>query len=727
MTSSIKTSTLTRLLDKRKLIVNEVQNSIQKLSSLSYNLSALENSYTTAPLEEDFDEDQKFNAEAIQMLVREIELDQKCLFKLKERFSKKNISIGVLGLARQGKSTLLQSLSGLNSKIIPGGSGLHCTGVKSFITNSESEVIDIEVKFYTREHFFQHRILPYFNDLGITPVPRNLAEFEVSESPEPKEGENPTAISKYKKLRDIHDNLSKFNYLLTGLSKPIAIDEIQEYVIQHDENRNPIYKYLSVEQLDIICPFPYSDLGDLTLIDMPGIGDTSIIDEGALVKELVNKVDFLLFIRKPDPLGDVWGSVDLDLYDACSQTIAELGIPAVGIKDNSFLILNHVNINPALNNYHNCQDMADGTERNGMQFSDVAIIDCMNKEEVSQKILGNIASSFVNKISQLDDGILSHSKSKLLSIFDRAIAFIAHLEKLEVPEKDLDLYTFKELFNNLWNFQTNEFENLLEQKYSLKNEANALTYNHFKETERTIKLLLNKLTETDINLSRNALGSYNKAYEDFLNEYKTHITNEFSQLDDILQKALQEIKGEVYAILKNQGRLSYVDQLRGASFDSILSDEVDNISELRNSILSFRNFQLSYLGFLHFKIREHLDILTPDYLEIRLSRSDSASDILRYVRHSVQACLYQIQKEFRKWSQDINMILFSLLEEFLNQIFRSKHAKDNWEIFYQRNRVKIWPERFGVVEEKQNQYAKFKLYIENTKKVTNEHILNIYE
>ena len=48
---------------------------------------------------------------------------------LKNRFSRPTLNIGVIGRARQGKSRLLQSLSGLTSQEIPDGDRESCTGV----------------------------------------------------------------------------------------------------------------------------------------------------------------------------------------------------------------------------------------------------------------------------------------------------------------------------------------------------------------------------------------------------------------------------------------------------------------------------------------------------------------------------------------------------------------------------------------------------------------------
>jgi ABC-type phosphate/phosphonate transport system ATPase subunit len=49
------------------------------------------------------------------------------LEKLQARFSCDTLNIGVIGIMRQGKSTLLQSLTGLGNNVIPAQSGGACT------------------------------------------------------------------------------------------------------------------------------------------------------------------------------------------------------------------------------------------------------------------------------------------------------------------------------------------------------------------------------------------------------------------------------------------------------------------------------------------------------------------------------------------------------------------------------------------------------------------------
>jgi predicted GTPase len=66
---------------------------------------------------------------------KETERLRAVLHRIQKRFSRDRIQIGVLGRARQGKSTLLQKLTGLDDTVIPSGNVDHCTGARSVIVN----------------------------------------------------------------------------------------------------------------------------------------------------------------------------------------------------------------------------------------------------------------------------------------------------------------------------------------------------------------------------------------------------------------------------------------------------------------------------------------------------------------------------------------------------------------------------------------------------------------
>ena len=118
-----------------------------------------------------------------QTLLNQIESELVTLAKLNTRFSRDTLNIGVVGRAGQGKSYLLQSLSGLTSQEIPTGNRSHCTGVRSKIYHNPNVNTHGEVTFHSKYSFLEEVIAPYYNKLQLGVKPSSLEEFRSTSLP----------------------------------------------------------------------------------------------------------------------------------------------------------------------------------------------------------------------------------------------------------------------------------------------------------------------------------------------------------------------------------------------------------------------------------------------------------------------------------------------------------------------------------------------------------------
>lgn len=85
------------------------------------------------------------------------------------------------------------------------------------------------------------------------------------------------------------------------------MEKIREYVAQDDvKGKQVYYNYLAVKKVEIESQFPHSDIGQIAVVDLPGLGDTGVGDVERMIKVLSEDVDFALFMRKPNPGGDYW-------------------------------------------------------------------------------------------------------------------------------------------------------------------------------------------------------------------------------------------------------------------------------------------------------------------------------------------------------------------------------------------------------------------------------------
>ena len=77
--------------------------------------------------------------------------------KLEKRFQRPSVRIAFIGHERQGKSTFLQSMTGLPNEVIPAYDGTSCTGAISVIQNKETDTpFQAEIDFYTVPEFLEN-------------------------------------------------------------------------------------------------------------------------------------------------------------------------------------------------------------------------------------------------------------------------------------------------------------------------------------------------------------------------------------------------------------------------------------------------------------------------------------------------------------------------------------------------------------------------------------------
>jgi hypothetical protein len=216
------------------------------------------------------------------------------LDRLYYRFSRKTLNIGVVGRARQGKSRLLQSLTGLTAQEIPDGNGAHCTGVRSTIFHRPNQKTEATVLFHDEKSFLVDRLAPYYSGLELGSCPMTIDRFANSPLPELSghKAADPVSRAQYVHLLLYKEKLVDYQHLIGHAPHQIEADKIREYVAQDTPDGKRIYNnYLAVKEVQIYCDFPNPDVGQISLIDMPGLGDTGIGDEMRMLKTLGKDVD----------------------------------------------------------------------------------------------------------------------------------------------------------------------------------------------------------------------------------------------------------------------------------------------------------------------------------------------------------------------------------------------------------------------------------------------------
>jgi len=228
--------------------------------------------------------------------------------------------------------------------------------------------------------------------LGLGAKPKTLQGF-ASNLPQPPSQKSSELNAKYEHLCKYHQNLDKYQSLLSSDSIQIESNRIREFVAQDTvDGKGAYYNCLAVKEVKIFCPFPNNEVGRLALVDMPGLGDTGIGGSERMIRTLGRDIDFVLFVRRPRIGGDDWFDFDTQLYDTANNALTELPI-----EDWSFMVLNRDASNSVL-----CEIFAEKMQVKHIKVKQTIIANCADEVEANNEILGSVLDYLVNRIDILD-------------------------------------------------------------------------------------------------------------------------------------------------------------------------------------------------------------------------------------------------------------------------------------------------------------------------------------
>lgn len=628
------------------------------------------------------------------------------LGKLQIRFCRDTLNIGVVGRARQGKSRLLQSLTGLTAAEIPDGDRQHCTGVRSTIQHNSRVDTYGEVWFYSEQSFLDEVISPYYEKLYLGAKPITITEFAnnpLLPLPNNIPGyAEPGAM--YEHLTRYHKNLDNYRHLLREPSpRRISKDEIREYVAQDTpDGERYFFNYLAVREVKIVCHFPNADVGKIALVDMPGLGDTGVGDEERLMRTLGQDIDAALFVRMPRSSGDHWGDVDVRLYDKSREALVDLPLELW-----SFMVLNQTDANSTNgDNSKNCRDLAGDIARKHINVCKCLTVNCANSEEAN-KLLDQVLDYLELKITDLDQKYASSCQQRLMQLQSEVNTELEKASKAlgKSTDNDPENALFESKFKEFWGGLKNELEKLLKE---LRQKREAEDTNFKQQVEATLENCRNDTgipTIEEIEKRNNVDGGYALAYGNYLNEIRAHLSKHFLSLDEGLKRSLDQVKSQVAEVLIEKASLGGLTEARGVEFIKAIAEQLPEqlrsgkASELKFGFQMLADFELSYRGLIQHRIRQHLDGLTPnEAVTLQLATPPNAQQVLLNLKTAHTEAIYKCEKPLEDLLCEPSQAAFAIVEEFLDRILRVADLDIEWRIFLRQVRSQVWDE-FKILAE----------------------------
>ncbi|MGB3638162.1 MAG: hypothetical protein WBA39_11400, partial [Rivularia sp. (in: cyanobacteria)] len=629
----------------------------------------------------------------------------KNLEKLKRRFARDTLNLGVIGIARQGKSRLLQSLTGLSTTEIPDSDKGFCTGARCTIHHRPEVATYGMVFFHSEKTFLDEIIRPYFEKLSLGDAPETLEEFAMPLPPLPEEiaGDSMLCKAQYRYLEKYHNHFEEYrSLLLEAETKQIQKHEIREYVAQNDpDGVNNYFKYMAVQKVELFCEFPNVDIGKIALVDMPGLGETGIGAEEKLIKILGEEVDAAIFVRFPKPPGGDWEAKDVELYSTANKA------SRLPIKEWSFMVLNrHDNGD----NLGQCEYLAKSLDKQVIEvIKPVIIANCADPTEANTNILDRILEYLIQNIERLDRDYCTFSYQELLRIHNAVSIEVEKARKaLGVPsiigsDDAIEVPDFRPLFRKVWEQLTDQLEELLKelQQDGYKQQIAKMYADKIQEVETYCFDSRDSVIPdfAEIERIRNTKGSYSAAYNIYLHKCRTHLSREFLKIDDGLDVLIDDVKSEVTDVLfaETGGMLSSLTDKDGIEFLKYMANNLPNTPSLQRIKEGFEiisNFHISYRNLFQHRIRQYLDVLTPDKTS-GLNDKPTAEEIQQKLNFFYDKAVSECVSELEQFSSEPGDAAFGIVEEFVDQVLRSDDAEDGWEQIYYQERAQVWGNKFA--------------------------------
>ena len=609
------------------------------------------------------------------------------------RLHRPYLTIGAVGRSGQGKSRFLQSLTGLTDQEIPAGAGGFMTGVPSMIRHQAGPTT-AEVELHDEASFLADVIRPYYSELGLGAPPPTVDAFGRAELPELPEDADSRHVHAYRHLSSYRDHVGAYRELLADPSRimPISPDKIREFVAQHDGEDRPLHNFRAVRRVRITAE--KQELGNLAVIDLPGLGDTNLHDEMMLRNALDGEVDIILFLRRPDPVRDGVFDYDVDLYE-----VARSALPELPLDRWSFFVLNRFQ-GGEYDNARAIEVFTGELKRSQLRVTDVVVADCTVAAEVAAAF-ETVAGHAVRTIDELDRVLLDRRLQEVAALRAEAALLVADAREvadLAVPTADEDP-RFNQLYGKLRPQFRRGVERLVRALRDRAAEEEPRLESAINEALARAQASVTVPDAEQIEMRRDDTGSYGAALSQFADEMRTAVSVQFLELDAVLRDVVASLHEDVAEVLAGDGGLGGLGPERDLDFLVLVAGRLpraDSARELRLAFQFLIDFRLNYRGMIQHRVRRVLEKLMPDRFGLGVA---NAAEVRYTLEELLGETLWEIENVLHGLAREPHEAVFAVAEEFRDRALRAEGVDDEWRNTYKALRNEVWPDEFAVLAE----------------------------
>lgn len=630
------------------------------------------------------------------------------------RVSRHTVNIGVSGRARNGKSTLLQSLSGLGDEQIPTGRGQPVTAVRSRIFHSDT-ARGARLTMHSTLSFCTDVVAPYFEVLGLAPQPRTVEEFSRFDLDRAVRGLSAEQVDRLRpvlvRLQEMQESLTSYRTLLTGEVREVDLEDLRRWVAYPAADSGaPDRRYLAVQDAVITTAFPIPEVVELGLIDLPGLGEMVPKAEEHHLAGLENDVDFVVVVKRPTDTNAMWSTEDQGSLDLIGRACG-----AASIRDFMTILVNTggcepVNVDALLDDIR--RRLNEGVDGRNYQ---VWQTDAAERDAVAQDVLGGALTHLATALPRMDAAVVdramaicAQSREELLARTQRLLAAvrsvarptaIEELMKRAEAVQDEILIGVQDWLDVLRSRtgETYEDEEFLERVERLCDEIRNWSLDGFGQGR--------DIWVQRAHLDMRKAGAAAKFSTDALNGVRNEIARRFSGIDDVLLQRREEFWGGLAEALRP--RLSGL--LPGATAQAALTnltralrEAPDPCPHFAETVETALDVRLDYRTRLLPRMRRLLDLLRPEGIDPQTGEvrapltvaptAEGAEELYVRITDLARQAIYEGGQLLQEETQTMALVLLAYGEQFEDMLIRSESSDAEFRRLVDVYRDELWPE-----------------------------------
>lgn len=250
---------------------------------------------------------------------------------------------------------------------------------------------------------------------------------------------------------------------------------------------------------------------------------------------------------------------------------------------------------------------------------------------------------------------------------------------------------FEQNFMQLWQEITHSFEKLLQEVRKKRQNVDIDLKKQVEVTLQVCRTYTGIPSIDEIERRVEIENSYEIVYEKYLNEVRTYFLQHLSSLDDGLKRSLEQVKSQIAEILITKTELGKLTDSKGSEFIKILATEIpDQLipgvpSKLKVAFQILAELELNYREFILYRIRPHLDGLTPQQAQtLKLTILPSAEQVFLNLKIAHAESVRKCEKALKQLLSEPSQVAFAIVEEFVDRTIRTADVENEWRILLQK-------------------------------------------